>query len=115
MPAIKFFSCLLFLPLLALSFTLPNNAFALSLDQAKSQGLVGETPTGYLEAVNPGSSPQIQALITDINSRRKAEYTAIAKKNGTEIRAVEALAGQKAIDQTGAGRFVKVGGQWVKK
>ena len=90
--------------LLAL-FSLP--ASALDLRQAKSEGLVGETPGGYLAAVN--------SLINDINSRRKAAYQNIAKKNGTPLSTVEQLAGKKAIDETPAGQYVLVGGNWVRK
>jgi len=42
---------------------------ALSLDEAKAKGLVGERPTGYLGVVN-GSNAEAQALIADINHPR---------------------------------------------
>ncbi len=104
----KIFSILLFL-LLA-----PAAALADELADAKAQGLVGETPTGYLAAVQP-PSPQTQALINRINGERKAKYQGIASKNGTPVAAVEALAGKKAIEMTPGGQFVQEGGSWRKK
>ena len=68
------------------------SAFALSLDEAKAKGLVGERPNGYLGAVNP-----------------------IAKRNRTDLRSVETLAGEKAIQNTTPGNFVEGPGGWVKK
>lgn len=92
-------------------FALP--ASALDLRQAKSQGMVGETPSGYLGAVKP--SPAVNSLINDINAKRKAAYQNIAKKNGTPLSTVEQLAGKKAIDETPGGQYVFVGGKWVRK
>ena len=72
-------------------FSLP--ASALNLDQAKAQNLVKETPGGYLVAVKP--STEVDALIKKINAGRKAQYQKIAKKQGTSLKTVEQLAGQK--------------------
>lgn len=92
----------------------PGFLFALSLEEAKSKGLVGEDPSGYLGAVQ--QSPEVMQLIKDINSRRRAKYEQIAQQNGTPVAAVEALAGKKAIEKTPSGEFVKsASGQWVKK
>ena len=88
-------------------------AFALELSDAKSQGLVGETPTGYLEVVK--ANPEADKLIKEINAKRKTHYQEIAKKNKTPLNAVEKLAGQKAMEKTPAGQYVKVGGKWQKK
>lgn len=92
-----------------------NNAFAISLDEAKSQGLVGEQQNGYLGVVN-NSSAEVQSLITEVNAQRKAKYFEIANKNGTTLAAVEALAGKKAITETAPGRyFQSASGQWEKR
>ena len=89
--------------------------FALSLDEAKSQGLVGETPSGYLGAVK-NQTPEVSALISSINDQRRAKYQQIAGKNGTSVAAVEALAGKKAIAETQSGHFVQQpSGAWAKK
>ena len=101
---------LVLLPFLAF-LSLP--ASALNLGQAKSQGLVGETTSGYLEAVKP--SPAVNNLIKDINGKRRAAYQNIAKKNNQPLSTVEKLAGEKAINATPAGQYVKIGGSWKKK
>ena len=89
-------------------------AFALTLDAAKQQGLVGEQPSGYLGVVDK-STPEIEALVRDINQKRRSAYEGIAKRNGTEVEAVEQLAGKKAIEQTAKGQYVKLpSGDWVK-
>lgn len=89
------------------------SALALTLDEAKSQGIVGETSSGYLELVQ--NDADARALIADINAKRKDKYEALAKKNGITLAQVEKLAGAKAIEKTASGMMVKVDGQWLKK
>lgn len=92
----------------------PLSAFAVSLDEAKGKGLVGEEPTGYLGAVV--SSADVNSLVQDINAKRRDKYQQIAEQNRTPVAAVEALAGKKAIENTPPGQFVKSpGGGWTKK
>ena len=96
-----------------LMLSVSSLAFALSLDEAKAKGLVGEKPSGYLGAVT--SSGEVQALVTDINGKRRKAYEEIAKRNGTALSAVEALAGQKAIQTTKTGNYIEGPGGWTKK
>lgn len=94
----------------------PAPASAATLDQAKSQGQVGEQANGYLGIVSPGAPADVQALVADINHKRRAEYQAIAQRNNTALDAVEALAGKKAVELTPAGQYVRLpSGQWVRK
>lgn len=51
---------------------------------ARSQGLVGELPTGYLGFVSPPSAA-IKALVDDINIKRKDKYTSEALTNGVTV------------------------------
>ena len=96
--------------------TLPLLAFAVTLDDAKSQGLVGETWKGYLAAVTASPSAEVKQLINDVNARRRAEYERIAKQNGISVEDVEKVAGSKAIERTPAGQYVKAeGGGWRTK
>ena len=89
-------------------------AFGLELGDAKARGLVGEQANGYIAAVG-AATPEIAALVSDINARRKAAYADIATRNGTAIDAVEQLAGQKAIEKTPAGQFVRTpAGTWIQ-
>jgi uncharacterized protein YdbL (DUF1318 family) len=91
-------------------------AWSVTLEQAKSQGLVGEQPNGYLGVVVANASGDVQALIADVNNKRRAEYQGIAQRNNASVEAVEALAGKKAIERTPPGHYVRLpSGQWVKK
>ncbi len=91
-----------------------NSAWALDLGEAKNKGLVGETPSGYLESVKTPDDATKQ-LIKDVNGRRNAQYKKISKSNGTSVKAVESVAGEKAMSLTKKGHFIKVNGKWVKK
>ena len=100
---------------LVLFLSLASTAVALELDAAKAQGLVGETPLGYLAPVK-APSPEVEALVNKVNSERKAIYLSIAEKNKTPVASVESLAGKKAMDMTAPGQYVQVAdGKWVKK
>ena len=99
---------------LSASLILITSAHALSLGEAKSRGLVGETPSGYLKAVGSATG-EVNQLISQINQKRRAEYDSIAKKRGTTLKNVEALAGKKAIDRSRPGEYVLIGGKWKKK
>ena len=88
--------------------------YALSLDEAKSRGLVGEKLNGYVGAVNP-VDPEAQALAKDINEKRRQAYQDIARRNGTAITVVETLAGEKAIKNTQHGHYVEGPAGWAKK
>ncbi len=93
---------------------LASSAVALSLDEAKAKGLVGEKSNGYLGAVNP-SDAEAQALMEDVNQKRRQAYEDIAKRNRTNIQAVETLAGEKAIQNTKPGHFIEAPDGWMKK
>ena len=95
---------------------LPLPSWGLTLEEAKTQGLVGEQPNGYLGIVQLGASAEVQALVNDVNQKRRQMYEEIARRNSTKLEAVEMLAGKTAIDNTKPGNFVQgPSGQWVKK
>ena len=89
-------------------------AFGISVEEAKTKGLVGERPNGYLGVVNP-AAPEAQALANEVNEKRRQAYEDIAKRNQTQLDAVEALAGEKAIQNTKPGYFVEGPGGWTRK
>jgi hypothetical protein len=91
-----------------------SSALALSLDEAKANGLVGEKANGYLGAVRQANA-ETQALIDDVNKKRQQAYEDIAKRNGTTVRSVETLAGEKAVQNTKPGNYIEGPGGWVKK
>lgn len=90
-------------------------ALAVDLDTAKMQGLVGETPDGYIAAVQPSASTDVLELVRDINAKRKQVYQQIAERNKADVRSVETLAGAKAIQRTPSGQYVYLDGKWVRK
>ncbi|HDT0719484.1 TPA: YdbL family protein [Proteus mirabilis] len=100
----------------ALMITLiSSSAVALTLDEARAQGLVGETFSGYLELVQPNHK-QAQILVNEINQVRKAKYAEIAKTNQVTPESVARLAGEKLVARANSGEFVKgINGQWIKK
>lgn len=91
-----------------------SSTFALSLDEAKTKGLVGEKLNGYLGAVD-SSNAEAQALIGDVNQKRRQAYEDIAKRNRTNVKVVETLAGEKAVQNTKPGNFVEGQGGWIKR
>lgn len=100
---------------LCLSF-LSLSAWALDVDDAKAEGLVGETTTGYLAAVSDSPSGEVKALVEDINDKRKEMYANIAKKRNVPVSSVEKLAAKKAYEKTAAGHYIQgPSGDWVKK
>ena len=89
------------------------SAWAITLDDAKNQGVVGEDSSGYLGLVV--QSAEAKAVVDEINAKRKAQYLKLAKKNNLSLAQVEALAAAKTIEKTRAGHFIEVNGEWVKK
>ncbi|HTL62308.1 MAG TPA: YdbL family protein [Nitrospira sp.] len=89
-------------------------ASGLSLEEAKKKGLVGEKSNGYLGVVQEGSS-EAHALANEVNAKRRQAYEDIAARNKAHLESVEALAGQKAIQNTKPGHFVEGQAGWTKK
>lgn len=80
---------------LALCLALPLAAVhAANLEQAKKQGTVCELPTGYLKPTG-GATPDVKAMVNDINAKRKAEYERIAKQHKVTPEQVGQLTAQK--------------------
>lgn len=91
-----------------------SSVWAIDLQSAKNQGLVGETQSGYLAVVK--DSADAHALVAQVNDARKKHYQSIAKRNATSLQVVEVLAGKKAIEKAAPGHYVQgASGNWVKK
>lgn len=71
---------------------------AANLGAAKAAGQVCEQTSGYLRA-NSGAPGDVQELIKKINSKRKAEYQKIAKKNKVTVDQVAKLTAEKVINK----------------
>lgn len=91
-----------------------TQASAISLEEAKAKGLLGEKQNGYIGIVTDGN-PDAQALANDVNRKRRQAYEDIARRDGTTLDVVETLAGEKAVLKTRPGNFVEGPGGWMKK
>lgn len=89
-------------------------AHALSLDEAKSEGLVGERPDGLLGVVV--DTPETNRLVTEINAKRLDRYRQLAQEEGVPVNQVQALVGEKVIGQAAPGEYILgASGEWVRK
>ena len=106
------------LAVLFLCLALPTSiAHADALDDARSAGLIGERPDGYVDAVTPNPPANIQQLISEINAQRRKVYQQLAGEKGVPVEEVAALAAEKTIAQRlQPGMFyMNSSGQWVQK
>lgn len=89
---------------------------AQSLEDIKKAGWAGERPDGYLGFVKSGTPGNVQRAVKDINSKRRAEYQKIAKKNKTSLKSVEMIIGAKLVKRARPGEYVmSTAGKWAKK
>jgi uncharacterized protein YdbL (DUF1318 family) len=91
-------------------------ALAETLDGARAKGLIGERPDGYVGAV-VSPTADIQALITKVNTQRRAKYEQIAQQKGVPVDQISALTAEKIIQgnlQSGW-YYMDASGNWVKK
>ncbi|MDY7218167.1 YdbL family protein [Denitrificimonas sp. JX-1] len=110
----------LLMPILLISSLLSTSVMAMdlnqamnSLSQAKTAGLLGEQPNGYLGVVKAqGDAAEIARLI---NEARRTEYKRLANNNNLQLSDVETMAGKKALDKTAPGLYIQVNGRWLKK
>jgi uncharacterized protein YdbL (DUF1318 family) len=97
-----------------LAVTMTFSAWAISLDDAKQQGLIGEMQNGYLGLVVENA--EAQSLVASINEKRRSIYLSLARNNNITMAQVTALAAEKALHKTQTGHFIReAAGQWVKK
>ncbi|MEI5685986.1 YdbL family protein [Sphingomonas kyungheensis] len=78
---------------------------------AREAKQVGEQPDGYLGVVSGGAS--VQALVRDINIKRKAAYTASAQASGATVEQFAFTSGCNLVAKVGRGEMYKTpSGQW---
>ncbi|ECJ6091374.1 DUF1318 domain-containing protein [Salmonella enterica] len=103
----------LMLWMLTLSLLTPS-VWALTLDEARSQGRVGETLNGYLTALK--NDAETQKLVLDINRARRASYQQLADSNHLPVDEVAKMAGQKLVERARPGEYVQgINGKWLRK
>ncbi|WP_312310878.1 YdbL family protein [Atlantibacter sp.] len=89
-------------------------AFALTLNEARQQGLVGETLDGYIAPRAQDS--QTLALVKQINEARAQSYRELAERNHLPVDDVAKLAGQKLVERAAPGEYVRgINGQWLRR
>ncbi|MES2984644.1 MAG: YdbL family protein [Pseudomonadota bacterium] len=89
-------------------------AFAIDLQEARSNGMVGEKLDGYVSALKP--SADVNALVADVNAKRLQEYTRISKQNNEPVAIVAKLAAPQIIGGLGAGsQYQASDGSWKTK
>jgi hypothetical protein len=62
------------------------SVLASPISDAVDAGKAKELPTGYVEAIE--KSPEIVALVKEVNAGRRAEYEKIAQRNGISVEQV---------------------------
>lgn len=101
---------------LFVTFMVSQPSWALSLNDAKAQGLIGERSNGYLGIVVSRPDPAIRVLVEDINRKRRAAYQGRAQKAGVNLKVIELRIGERLRDRASAGQFVQgPNGQWQQK
>lgn len=91
-------------------------AWAIDLQSAKDQGLVGEATNGYLAAVQKPPSAEVKALISDVNAKRKAQFEKTAANTNTTQLQVSNRFYQLAVQRTKPGHYYQdKSGRWKKK
>ncbi|MBU6517310.1 MULTISPECIES: YdbL family protein [unclassified Pantoea] len=99
---------------LLLALLLVPSAWALTLDQARQQGRVGETLSGYIAARQ--QDDETLALVKRINDGRSQQYQRVAQQNNLTTAEVARIAGEKLVNRAGSGEYVRgINGQWVQK
>lgn len=104
---------MLLLALMALSLVRAR-VFALSLNEARTDGRVGETLSGYIAPLRQDA--QTQALVKQINQARSESYQRLADANNLPVDEVAKMAGQKLVERARPGEYVQgINGKWLQK
>lgn len=99
---------------LLIGLLLSSPVWALSLDEARQQGRVGETLSGYIAPLK--QDDETLALVARINQGREQHYQQLATRNNLSTAEVARIAGEKLVQRAAAGEYVRgINGQWLKK
>ena len=103
----------------AVAFSLPAAAQDAALNQARSQGLIGEQADGYLGYV-PGASisADLRGRVEQNNIQRRALYTRRAAERGVSVNEMAAAVACQVFErpQIAVGeRYRNEGGQWRQR
>ncbi len=99
-----------------LGLLLAGPAWAITLQEAKDQGLVGEQRDGYVGLVAGTAAAEVRDLVREVNEERRRRYEQIARDNGITVEQVAAVAWERAVQATRSGHYVQdENGRWVRK
>ncbi|EJL90177.1 amine metabolic protein ydbL [Pantoea sp. RIT-PI-b] len=99
---------------LVVALLLVPSAWALTLDEARQQGRVGETLSGYVAARQ--QDDVTLELVKRINAGRMEQYQRVAQQNNLTASEVARIAGEKLVNRAGSGEYVRgINGQWLRK
>lgn len=83
------------------------------VDQAKTDGLIGETAGGYLAVVTAAPRDVVNAM-NEINIRRKSLYTKLAREQNVQIDVVAAVTAEKVRAKAVSGeKYLDKEGKWI--
>ncbi|WP_232062607.1 YdbL family protein [Buttiauxella agrestis] len=96
------------------SLLMSQQVMALTLTEARQQGRVGETYSGYIAPIK--QDKETLTLVKSINEARSQNYQKLADSNNISANQVAELAGQKLVARVQAGEYVRgINGQWMRK
>lgn len=99
----------------ALAFSNPTLGQS-SLEAAKAAGLVGERADGLVGFVADRVDADLRSAIDRVNAQRMQRYRDVARRNGTSVEQVQAVAGAELIARTPSGQYVMgENGRWTRK
>lgn len=88
------------------------------LTRLKTQGKVGETPAGLVEAVRDAdrADKALAGVVDEENARRTAEYKALAEKEQADVQVIVQRMAKRNLENARVGDMVKDDkGAWRKK
>ena len=93
-----------------------QTAWAIDIHDAKAQGLVGESNSGYLAAVQTPANAEVQTLVASVNAKRKSQFERTAKSTNTTVAQVSNRFYELAVQKTAPGHYYQdERGSWKKK
>ena len=102
------------LALILLALGMNVQAATLTLNEARAEGRVGETLSGYIAPLHQDA--ETLALVNQINAARTESYQKLADSNNLPVDEVAKMAGQKLVARAQPGEYVKgINGKWLKK
>ena len=102
------------LALILLALGMNVQAATLTLNEARAQGRVGETLSGYIAPLRQDA--ETLALVNQINAARTESYQKLADSNNLPVDEVAKMAGQRRVARAQPGEYVKgINGKWLKK